>query len=187
MAIDIEDIIRAPDTRANQPGASTVKSGTIYPVSDEGRNLERSNATAWAKFGPQLRAIVKPSDTSRGTTTTLADDPHLTVPIAASEKMVLRFVLHILSASATPDFKYTITVPAGATGDFKEDAAATVNAFAAAVSLALSAATAKVLVIDVSVVNSTTPGAVTLQWAQDTSDATATLLKAFSSVMSIVQ
>jgi len=187
MSIDIENIIRAVGTRSAQPAATAVKSGTLYSISDENGNIERSNATAWAKYGPQIRGIVKPSDTSRATTTTLADDTSLLFAIGASETWMARFALYVLSASATPDFKYTITVPSGASGNFRESVGGTVVAFATPVTLALDAATDKILVVEVSVANGVTAGNIALQWAQATSDATAVLLKAFSSVMAIKQ
>lgn len=187
MTIDISLINRAADTRANQPLANAVKGGTLFSVTDENGNLERSNGTVWAKWGPQHRAIVKAADESVSASTTLQDDNHLLFAIAVNETWIARFVLYILSASANPDFKYTIAVPAGATGKFFENAAGTVQAFAAPVSLALSAATDKVLIVDVSVTNAGTAGDVKLQWAQDTSDATATVVKAFSSLVAFKQ
>lgn len=187
MSIDIENIIRLAGLRSAQPAATAVKSGALYSISDENGNIERCNGTVWAKFGPQVRGIVKPTDTSRAATTTLADDPSLLFAIGASETWMARFALYVLSASATPDFKYTITVPSGASGNFRESVGGTVNAFAAPVTLDLGAATDKIVTLDVSVVNGVTAGNVALQWAQATSDATAVLLKAYSSVMAIKQ
>jgi hypothetical protein len=182
MTIDIEDIIKIAGLRSAQPAATAVKSGTLYSITDENHNIERSNATAWANFGPQIRAIVKATDETVASSTTLQDDNVLLFAIAASETWAFRFVLHLLSASATPDFKYTIAVPSGATGNFFDMLANTVVAFAATSTVDLAAATAKVLVIEGSVTNGATAGNVKLQWAQNTSDATATAVKAFSNL-----
>lgn len=45
----LSDVILAPDTRANQPAATTVPAGTLYYVTDESL-IERSNGTTWATY-----------------------------------------------------------------------------------------------------------------------------------------
>jgi len=40
------------DTRANQPAATTVPTGTLYSVTDESNLIERSNGTTWQAYSP---------------------------------------------------------------------------------------------------------------------------------------
>jgi basic membrane lipoprotein Med (substrate-binding protein (PBP1-ABC) superfamily) len=59
--------------------------------------------------------VVKPSDTARNTTTTLADDPDLILPVAASSTYNIHGVI-FYDGPSTADLKYTFSLPAAATG-----------------------------------------------------------------------
>jgi hypothetical protein len=58
--------------------------------------------------------VIKPGGTNRSSTTTLTDDPHLTVTLAASTSYWLELCAAITSPAAA-DFKWDFTFPAGLT------------------------------------------------------------------------
>jgi hypothetical protein len=58
---------------------------------------------------------VKTSDTTRNSTTTFADDPHLAgIAVAANTNYAVECSF-VYNSAATPDFKYQFTVPSGTT------------------------------------------------------------------------
>jgi hypothetical protein len=126
----------------------------------------------------------KTADQSVTSSVTLVNDLHLTFNVAASETWVAKFVLFV-DAGATGDLKVGLSVPSGAT--YRLAAAATPNTAGTVANQASSTTTVSVgglgagtvyaYTLYATIVNSTTAGAVTLQFAQDTSDATATTLK----------
>jgi hypothetical protein len=65
-------------------------------------------------------AVIKPSNTSRNTTTSVADDPDLVLPLAASSSYDIRMMVFYdgPSTPGTGDIKWTFTLPAGATGTY---------------------------------------------------------------------
>lgn len=65
-------------------------------------------------------AVVKPSNTSRNNTTTVADDPDLVLAVAASATYDIRMLVAYDGASSagTGDLKWTFTVPSGASGTY---------------------------------------------------------------------
>jgi len=56
----------------------------------------------------------KPSDTSRASTTTLSNDPDLTLAVGASKKYELDMQVVYTAASGTGDFKFAFAIPASA-------------------------------------------------------------------------
>ena len=55
--------------------------------------------------------VQKPIDTLRDTTITLADDPHLTLPVEANTTYLIECLLQFNSGSATPDVKIGFSKP----------------------------------------------------------------------------
>lgn len=136
--------------------------------------------------------VQKPSDTSRNTTTTLANDPDLTVAVAANKTYWCEVLVQYL-ASGTFNLKAAFTMPAGAAfngemismpaggGSFAPnglDAANPLNSvtfhIAGGGAFELTARLSGLLVVAGS------SGSLTLQWAQDTSGATNTTVRAGS-------
>jgi hypothetical protein len=65
-------------------------------------------------------AVFKPSNTSRNTTTSVADDPDLILPVAASTTYEVRGVIFYDGpATGTGDIKWTFSLPSGATGQYQ--------------------------------------------------------------------
>ena len=63
--------------------------------------------------------VVKPSDTNRNTTTTLADDPDLQLPLAGGTTYDINsLIIYSGSPSGSGDLKYTFSVPSGSSGRY---------------------------------------------------------------------
>lgn len=163
--------------------------GTTLYVKESG-----SGNTGWAPAGSGTGSgtvVRKTADESVTSSTTLQNDDHLTVAIGASQVMAIRYILFV-DAGATGDLKLGLSVPAGGTyrcgaghvsnnvsSSFAVQATSTTSISVGG----LGAGTIYEYVLDCTVVNSTTPGNVVLQFAQDVSDGTATTLKTNSVAM----
>jgi len=132
---------------------------------------------------------IKVSDTTRSSTTTFADDPDLTVPVAANINYYVDAML-LYDTAATPLIKFQLTVPSGATRYWVFNGLATsvtatgdgvvrlsdkVNALGTAGAGSITGAPLRGTVL-----NGSTAGFATLQWAQNVSNAANTILKAGS-------
>ena len=130
---------------------------------------------------------IKPADTSRASTTTLANDPDLTVSVDANKTYYVQVTIIYTAVSGSGDLKFAWTVPAGTvfSGTVMNDAT-TVNmgayqaggtlisqtqSFVGGGASILASAFSGVLAIGGS------SGSFTLQWAQQTSNVTATVVK----------
>lgn len=156
-----------------------------YPVINAG---QRMNAEMLRSMLPEY--VRKTSDTDRASTTTLADDPDLTVELEASAVYFVEFIL-LLGGVAAADIKTAWTTPSGSSG-FKAVIGPASNA---ATNSAADSATMRVGVhgfatpVEYSAlrdgtgllfgvqergeVTTTSAGTLALQWAQVTSNATA--------------
>lgn len=126
----------------------------------------------------------KTADESVASSTTLQNDDVLLFPIAANREWIAEFHLTAGDAISTTGIKLSVAVPAGATlrfafaimGDKGESHGNTSTATATPIIAIITDFTNTGSVIikgQVWVLNSTTAGNVTLQWAQNTSSATA--------------
>jgi hypothetical protein len=143
--------------------------------------------------------IVKAASTARASTTTFADDPELSIPVVAGEVCWLEFYLMFASLAAA-DLKTQWSVPAGTTGNRRVlgpgSAAADANADNIATRLGVHVAAGSTTysgvrdsasnffqVVETGLLTiGGTAGNVVMQWAQNTSNATATTLAAGSFV-----
>jgi len=128
----------------------------------------------------------KLADTSRSSTATLADDDHLAGFILAVGEYIIEAAIIVTSTSSTPDFKYAMQVVSGTVSD-SGVAVATVEHNGAAtriVTATFVAAQSWPVTLNLPIVT-TIHGHITIsvaavldfQWAQNTSDGTATILK----------
>jgi hypothetical protein len=122
----------------------------------------------------------KTSQTSVTSSTTLAPDPDLSVPVVASATYLFELVLMNCSGGAAGALKLNFAVPSGAAGDYLDLGNNTSGTDSIIDAGALTTVTpnncnAGVLVKGLIVV-STTAGNLTLQWAQNSSNATATVV-----------
>jgi hypothetical protein len=133
----------------------------------------------------------KTSDTSRASTTTVTDDPHLTVPVAINSVYMVTVMLNYDAVTAA-DFKYLLNTPAGCTFAALENSMPTTATVPADVIISgrsingegpaggLGAGTIVPLVVQGLLTVGSTAGSFKVQWSQNTSNATATILKANS-------
>lgn len=138
--------------------------------------------------------VRKGSDTSRSSTTTVADDPDLTIELEANAQYRVCFWIHY-SAVAAGGFKTQWTVPSGASGlrsCWGVDTSPTsttnptgdgrwgVHGFTTATSYGTRDSTNQVLAMEAGDITTTSAGTLALQWAQTASNATATRVVARS-------
>jgi hypothetical protein len=143
---------------------------------------------------PTIKTVRKSSDQTVTSSTTLVNDSQLKFAIAANETYIFEAWLYTYAADGTPDIKVTFTSPAGSTL-FWSSSQVIFNA-AAATTLTVVAAggTTGDLFVDSnlraiqlygSVLNGGTAGDVQFQFAQNTSSANGTSVKAGSYIYGI--
>jgi hypothetical protein len=153
------------------------------------------DGSAWQEIPHDARLFAyKTANTSRASTTTATADPHLTFTVAANTTYTLSGFL-VYDGLDTADLKFGFTAPAGATGSWWPGAAdSSMNALAFAARWgALTDVTSSVMTVGAQgagtilaaapkglVITSGTPGTFSLVWAQGSSSATATILRAHS-------
>lgn len=140
------------------------------------------------------RFVSTPSDTPRNTTTTLANDPYLSVAVDANKSYRVDVAVNYQSPSAS-NFKCTFTVPAsaafsgsdrgffvstGAYGEGSIDAGFPVTATFHLVGQAPFDSPFRLSGI---LATAGTAGSFTFQWCQDTSGGTNTIVRAGSSML----
>lgn len=103
----------ARDTNLYRSGVNTLATDDSLSVA---LNLTVTGNLSVSGIG-QERYVLKPSDTARTSTTTVADDPHLTTTVVANGVYFVRFVIFATTADpAGTDIKTAWNVPAGSTG-----------------------------------------------------------------------
>ncbi|MEV2240586.1 hypothetical protein [Micromonospora sp. NPDC049891] len=139
-------------------------------------------------YAPTL--VYKAFNTERASTTTLADDPELTLPVEAGGVYRMECVLGASGATAG-DIKTAWAIPAGAvmnrvamgpsvsaTDRDNMQVVRRVNGAATEISYGLTGSSASTYIEERAVlIMGATSGAITLRWAQATSNATATQLQ----------
>lgn len=148
-------------------------------------------------MGPHLIAR-KTADQSVTSSTVLVNDTHLLLPVAASEIWHVRVALDFTGANGTGDLKVAFTFPTS--GDIRMGMGTYTNAAGGVVNTGFSgtttpttalsfnargATTHTFLVIEGIFINSTNAGNLQLQWAQQTSSATATTLYTHSTLWAV--
>jgi len=136
----------------------------------------------------QLSRVVD-ADQSVTSSTTLVTVPKLTVPIGINERIILRYTIHF-SAGATGDLKVFVNAPDSPT--LFRQAAISIDPSGAlaggsiltaennAASVVSASAGNGLLLLNVLVANGANAGEVTFEFAQNSSDATATIIRAGS-------
>lgn len=142
-------------------------------------------------FRGELQTVVKPSDTTVSSNTTVASDPALTVILAARATYRFQMVLLMEGPSGgSADFKWAMTAPSGASGMMGQlglqpgtggdwssaTAAARTSLTSTAVIGTGGATTPTTAVISGEVATGSSSGTFALQWAQNTSNSTAVTL-----------
>lgn len=163
------------DTFVNLPSAGQI--GKMYYATDQ-NTFHRDNGSSWDELKLGLLAIKSADETvnSAGSGSTFQDDDELLFAVAANGVYLARwFILH--NSGTTPDIKFQFTVPSGAllegnatyTNFNNTLVMATFNASSS--QGAAGQAEDTLIIFETHIVVNSTPGNVTLQWAQQTSDA----------------
>jgi hypothetical protein len=153
------------------------------PTYVPGQVLNADDVSLWLLH----RFAYKTSDTTRTSTTTLTNDPHLVVPVDASAVYQFNCLLDYTSG-ATEDINVTFTAPSGATLDWNgagytgTDVQMWNGGNAAAVAVVFGGGNAARRFIDIKgmIQTSVTSGNLTLQWAQAVSGASSAVLRTYS-------
>ncbi|KGQ19941.1 PE-PGRS family protein [Lysobacter dokdonensis DS-58] len=145
--------------------------------------------------GGMWTAVKKTANTSRTSTTTLADDPHLSFACTSGTTYRVRVFVSYSSVSSTPDFKYNPAFSAAFTNEFtirrqflpvgtigtdnEAVAVGTGIINSAGVGVTSSAAGQGFVHLDL-IFTASASGTFSFQWAQNTSDVTAVIVLAGS-------
>jgi hypothetical protein len=167
------------DTLGNRPAAHADINGVVYLATSEiPPVLYQVQSGSWVSLsaigGDQV--VRKTADQTVNGSTSLVNDTHLLFALAANEVWV--FTTYLLTNSgATPDLKFTFTVPASAVLHavaYADDASGNVrmNRFGATTTFVCQGDGSAQMgaTIEAIVINSTNTGNCQLQWAQNTSD-----------------
>ena len=163
-----------------------IPAGAVIPVVFDGTYLEIIGSTTPVNALFQTRAY-KLIDQSVTSSVALVNDANLVFAIAASE--IWQFELDLYStfdSVSASGLKAAFTVPAGATLQWGANNQAPVLVSGTAMQLVAgggAGAGTNIQKVIGQVINGSTAGTVQLQWAQNTSNATATELKAGSSLL----
>jgi hypothetical protein len=177
--------------------AFTVPKTWAFQEGVESAELNTHLRDNFLAMGPHL-IVRKASDQSVTSSTAFVSDTALTMSVGISEVWLFRFHLRY-EASAAGDIKIAFSLPAsgqidatanlpiGTTGSFQDATWQTITAtdanplgFAGA-----GAGLARTQVIDGTYIGGGTAGSVTLRWAQNTSDGTATKVLTHSTLWGV--
>jgi hypothetical protein len=159
------------------------------PIWTPGQILNAADVNSW--FVPVI--VVKGSDQSRASNTTLSADSELFVAVAASATYLVHLFLNYSGAAeGTSDIKWQFVIPASATlraHHIHEGPAGSANCIEGITGSSVNNAGTKGAGIQCgltalgTLIVAGTSGNVTINWAQNTSNATATIVAAQSSLM----
>lgn len=178
------------DGQLLKAGPAIGSSGQVLTSNGAGVDPSFQDATSTA-------AKLKTADESVTSSTTIQADDHLVQAVAADETWHFTVNVFAISTSSTPDIKFTMNGPSGATvkwfytflddgGGFGGNPTAANNG-GDAITLAMSANLGRHIRITGYCANGATPGNIGFAWAQNTSDATATVVKQGSTAVFIRQ
>jgi hypothetical protein len=152
---------------------------------------------AWAAAssgGATIKTVRKSANQSVTSSTTLVNDTHLKFAVAANETFIFQIWLWVYADNGTPDIKLTVTGPSGSTIAFSPStyyatgdgttALGTVTTGGGTFGAFVDANERNQLYFG-SILNGSTAGDLQLQWAQNTSSATSTTVKAGSYIYGI--
>jgi hypothetical protein len=153
-------------------------------------------APAWATpaTAATVKSVRKSSDQTVTSSTTLVNDSQLKFAVAANETYIFQAWLYTYAADGTPDIKVTFTGPSGSTVLWSSSQVIFNAAAATTLTSVNPGGTSADLFVDANnraiqlygtILNGATAGDVQLQWAQNTSSANGTSVKAGSSIFGI--
>ena len=178
-------------------------SGTFdnLPIGTTGQVLTADTTVSpykvkWAtpSAGATVKPVRKSSDQSVTSSTTVVNDSQLKFAVEASATYIFEAWLYTYAADGTPDIKVTFTGPAGSTVLWSSSQVIFNAGGATTLTVVAAGGTTADLFVDANfraiqlygtILNSTTAGDVQLQWAQNTSSANSTTVKAGSYIYGI--
>ncbi|MGW8635069.1 hypothetical protein ACWGNX_27245 [Streptomyces sp. NPDC055793] len=129
----------------------------------------------------QVQFSRKAADEAVTSSTTLQNDNHLILPVVANATYTL-FLMCIFSGATTGDIKFDWTVPSGSVLRWSDQTGVSGLHADVDVHSAPAGSTLVAFQISATVVTSSNAGNVQFRWAQNASDATATIVRANSSL-----
>jgi hypothetical protein len=145
--------------------------------------LQADNTLAFGDAGGGATVVRKSADESVSSSITLQDDDALLFAVAANEVWVFEASILYTAASATPDLKFTWAAPSGASGWYLAGGSTNPTIGLGVESNTAADTTVRVFKYVGYVANGATAGSVKFQWAQNTSSADATTVKAQSYIV----
>jgi len=160
----------------------------------QGKTLEERDATIDSKiathaadYGLHTKVVRKTADETVNNSTTLQNDDHLYFAMGANEVWYVEIFL-IIDSSTSADFKSGLSLPSGATAHWMAigSSEATISNIVATgltetnsdASWGTGAGTPRLRdILSIIVINDATAGNFQLQWAQNTAEASDTILK----------
>lgn len=155
-----------------------------------------ATGVAWATpaAGATIKSVRKSSDQTVTSSTTLVNDSQLLFAVEASATYIFQAWLYTYAADGTPDIKVTFTGPAGSTVLWSSSQVIFNAGGTTTLTVVSPGATTADLFVDSNlraiqlygtILNSSTAGNLQFQWAQNTSSANGTSVKAGSSIFGI--
>ena len=155
-----------------------------------------SGAPAWETLPtiPTIKTVRKSADQSVTSSTTLVNDTHLKFAVAANETYIFQLWLFVYAADGTPDIKVTCTGPSGSTVLWSSSQVIFNAAGSTTLTSVNTSGVSADLFVDANnraiqlygtIANGATAGDLQFQWAQNTSSANSTTVKAGSSIFGI--
>lgn len=146
---------------------------------------------AFAPASSGWTTVTKSSDETRTTNTTVTADSTLTFPVLANTKYRFR-VLAFFTSPSTPDFKFSVLGPSsptvflcryqrGGLSSFDSDHACRTS-YPSAITVPSASDQSGYIEIDGVLHNGSNAGTIDFGWAQDTSDAGSTIVRAGSHI-----
>ena len=144
--------------------------------------------------GATVKTVRKSSDQSVTSSTTVVNDSQLKFAVAANETYIFQAWLYTYAADGTPDIKVTFTGPSGSTVLWSSSQVIFNAGGSTTLTVVSAGATTADLFVDSNfraiqlygtILNSSTAGDLQFQWAQNTSSANSTTVKAGSSIFGI--
>lgn len=159
-------------------------------------NSTADTGLAWAtpSAGATVKTVRKSSDQSVTSSTTVVNDSQLKFAVAANETYIFEAWLYTYAADGTPDIKVTFTGPSGSTVLWSSSQVIFNAGGSTTLTVVSAGATTADLFVDANfraiqlygtILNSTTAGDLQFQWAQNTSSANSTTVKAGSYIYGI--
>lgn len=147
---------------------------------------DKINSPETTGIGTRSFARVSVNDTVNNSAT--LHSSVLTTPVAAHQRVHIKYTLPVSAASGTPQFKFSVAVPSGSAifnsslvaYSGSGDSVVTVDVIntAGAQVAAIASTGTSYVTIEFDLTNGTTAGGVTLQWAQNTANASNSILLA---------